>query len=327
VKEYFEKWAKKKVWWDWDNYSGIFLLFLIIIEIITGFSLSFYYEASPEGSNESLRYIMNSLPYGWLIRSIHYWAGHLIFIFLSIHIFLKILKKKFVKEYVVEWSTGVGLLILSVLWFMSGRYITWSQNSFWEITTLSEELNELPILGKYIRLFIRGGESVGSQTLTRSYVFHILFLGILFSTIAFFHFKSIINRHTDTSEVSKKSFALYLIDALIIMFFLFSLLLVFSVFLPVELPPPADPYAVPEKIDVFWFIYPLYKFYTLIPKHIFFIHRVLIFSIACSIILLSFSALPFIYDEKKKYLANFLHIFFLFFIILYSGLSLLRVFL
>jgi len=315
-----------KIWWEWDNYSGLFLFFLMVIEIITGFSLSFYYEASVEGASESLKYIMNYLPFGWLIRSIHYWAGNLFFLFLMAHIFLKIYKKKFVKEYKVEWMTGAGLFILSILWFMSGRYMTWSQNSFWEINTLTEELFEIPLLGKYIRLFIRGGESVGSQTLTRSYVFHILFFLILFSSIAYLHLKSVIKRHTNPPQTSQKSFSIYLLDAIIIMFFIFSLLLIFSVFLPVELPIPADPAVVPKKIDVFWFIYPLYKFYVILPQNIFFIKRVVIFSVVFFTIFIFFFFLPFIYAEKERGLDRFLYFFFLFLTIFYLSVSLFGVF-
>ena len=59
------------------------LLFLVLC--VTGALELFYYAPTADGANDSLRWIAHVIPYGWLIRNVHFWAGQLMVITVGLH--------------------------------------------------------------------------------------------------------------------------------------------------------------------------------------------------------------------------------------------------
>jgi cytochrome b6 len=51
-------------------FGGMTLLFFLV-QVVTGILLMLYYRASAEAAFESVEFIMTTVPYGWLIRSLH----------------------------------------------------------------------------------------------------------------------------------------------------------------------------------------------------------------------------------------------------------------
>ena len=46
-----------------------------IIQVATGFAMTFYYRPTVTEAFLSVKYIMNDVNFGWLIRSIHRWSA------------------------------------------------------------------------------------------------------------------------------------------------------------------------------------------------------------------------------------------------------------
>jgi len=46
-----------------------------IIQVATGFAMTFYYRPTVTEAFASVQYIMNDVNFGWLIRSIHRWSA------------------------------------------------------------------------------------------------------------------------------------------------------------------------------------------------------------------------------------------------------------
>ncbi len=300
VKSFFSQ----RVRVDLDNYVGISLIILFIVQLLTGLGLSLYYQPSPTEAHESLKFIMNELPFGWLIRSIHYWAAHMFLFIVLAQLIAKMLRRKFSMTYSNPWIVGLILSIFAAAWFITGELLSWSNNIFWEVDLLTGELNGIPFIGKYIRLFIRGGEAVGYSTLTRFYVFHILFFLLICVPLGIYHVYSALKHRlvtfSETREGRVLSAYVLSIDTLIIMFLIFSVLMGVSVFLPREIPELADPAKVPDVISISWYIYPFYKFYTLIPAKILFLNRVTVFSICILVVAGLYFSLPYIYSSTRN---------------------------
>lgn len=54
---------------------GGLVLTCFLIQVATGFAMTFYYRPSVVDAFASVEYIMTSVNFGWLIRSIHRWSA------------------------------------------------------------------------------------------------------------------------------------------------------------------------------------------------------------------------------------------------------------
>jgi quinol-cytochrome oxidoreductase complex cytochrome b subunit len=60
-------------------------LFLFLVLAVTGALEMFYYVPSPEGANASVKTIAFLVPFGWLIRNLHYWAAQAMLVTVGLH--------------------------------------------------------------------------------------------------------------------------------------------------------------------------------------------------------------------------------------------------
>merc|ERR1712238_188526 len=104
--------------------------------------MTFYYRPSVVDAFASVEYIMTSVNFGWLIRSLHRWSASMMVLMLVLHVFRVYLTGGFKKPRELTWVTGVILTGVPAA---------------------------VPIVGPPLVLILRGGESVGQSTLTRFY--------------------------------------------------------------------------------------------------------------------------------------------------------------
>ena len=59
----------------WANALGSSLLGLIVVQIVTGILLSFYYSPNADAAYESVQYIEQNVVFGSLVRGLHHFAA------------------------------------------------------------------------------------------------------------------------------------------------------------------------------------------------------------------------------------------------------------
>ncbi|MFQ5607241.1 MAG: cytochrome bc complex cytochrome b subunit, partial [Candidatus Zixiibacteriota bacterium] len=74
------------------RYSGFYYLggsclYLLLIQVVTGILLLFYYQPTEAEAYQSIKFIMTKVSFGWLVRSIHAWSANLLILALFIHMF------------------------------------------------------------------------------------------------------------------------------------------------------------------------------------------------------------------------------------------------
>ncbi len=283
---------------SWFNAFGVIIIILFIILSMTGVLLSFYYKPTPEDAYISVKYIMNQVPYGWLIRSIHHWASNILVIFLFLHFWRVFFTGayKFPRELI--YFSGLLNMLIIFLFVFTGKLLPWDNSSYWATAIMTSELKDLPLVGNYVRLFIRGGEDVGSGTLTRFFVAHIVLLPAIFMGIISAHIFMILYQGLSEWRTKRNNpgytYAVLVIDLSIILFGIFAILVILSVFFPAPLRDIADSLHQPEDIKPSWFMLPLFKIYKLLPVEFFIFKRIEIFSVIVVIFSLLLIALPFI---------------------------------
>jgi ubiquinol-cytochrome c reductase cytochrome b subunit len=157
-------------------YLGGITLFVFGSQAVTGILLSLYYQPTPETAYNSILYIMNQVTFGWLIRSVHAWGANLMIIFCILHMLRVIVQGAYKKPREVTWMVGMGLLFVTLGFGFTGYLLPWDQRAFWATTVGTQIPEAIPLIGNWLRDFLRGSPDVGALTLSRFLGVHMLIL-------------------------------------------------------------------------------------------------------------------------------------------------------
>lgn len=174
-------------------YLGGVLLIALACQLVTGCLLVVHYEASvpgdagAAGAHESLRAIVNDLPHGWWIRSLHHWGAHAMIMAAFIHMFSVLLLKAYRRPRELLWWTGLALLALILAAGFTGYLLPWNSLSFAATRVGGGIAGATPLAGPLIRNILLGGSDVSAATLTRFFGLHVAVLPMLIVGLAAVH--------------------------------------------------------------------------------------------------------------------------------------------
>jgi quinol-cytochrome oxidoreductase complex cytochrome b subunit len=186
--------------YTWGMGGISFLLFIILT--ITGVILMFYYRPTAEYAYEDMKYLMNDVPFGALIRNMHRWSAHLMVITVMLHMFRVFLTGSYKPPRQFNWVVGVILLLLTFLLSFTGYLLPWDQLAIWAVTVGTNMARATPFLGHQgpfgpelgmrpdndVRFLLLGGTQVGPPALLRFYVLHCIFLPLVTAIFLAVHF-------------------------------------------------------------------------------------------------------------------------------------------
>lgn len=255
---------RQSIWY----YFGGMTLFLFTVQVVTGILLLLYYRPSAENAFESVQFVMTEVKFGWLIRSIHSWSANLMILTLFIHMFSVYFMRAYNRPRELTWVSGVVLLLLSVCFGFSGYLLPWNEVSFFATKVGTEIAGVVPIVGKTVLRFLRGGEEVTGATLTRFFGFHVavlpamatVFIGIHVLLVQL-HGMHVPDRYAENYR-RMKFFPNFLMRDLIGWILAIGVLAALAALFPWELGVKADSFApAPAGIKPEWYF--LFMFQTL----------------------------------------------------------------
>ncbi|HSL82188.1 MAG TPA: cytochrome bc complex cytochrome b subunit [Thermoanaerobaculia bacterium] len=168
-------------------YFGGMTLFFFLIQVATGILLMLYYRPSAENAFESVQFIMTSVPFGWLIRSIHSWSANLMVLSAFVHLATVYFAKAYRPPREATWITGCLLLFLTLGFGFSGYLLPWNQLAFFATKVGTEIAGAVPVVGEWTVRFLRGGDRVSGATLSRFYGWHVAILPALTTVLLAIH--------------------------------------------------------------------------------------------------------------------------------------------
>jgi cytochrome b6 len=157
-------------------YLGGMTLFFFAIQVVTGILLMLYYRPSANEAFESVQFIMTTVPFGWLIRSLHSWSANLMVYFAFIHLASVFFMKAYRPPREITWITGCILFFIIMFFGFSGYLLPWNQLSFFATKVGTDIAESLPLVGEWTLRFLRGGDRVTGGTLSRFYGWHVAIL-------------------------------------------------------------------------------------------------------------------------------------------------------
>jgi len=153
---------------------GSLALYALIIQIVTGILLTFWYIPSIDLAFYSVEYIMREVNYGWLVRNIHANGASFFFFVVYIHIARGIYYSSYTSPREKVWYTGVTIFVLMIITAFFGYVLPFGQMSYWAATVIFSLTSVIPLIGKNILLFLWGGIAIEQPTLSRIYSMHFI---------------------------------------------------------------------------------------------------------------------------------------------------------
>ena len=265
----------------WYYFGGV-SLFLFIIQVVTGILLLLYYKGGEALAFESIQFIISKVQFGWLIRSIHSWTANLFILTAMIHMFSVYFGKAYRKPREITWVTGMIMFFLALGFGFSGYLLPWNELAFFATKVGTDIAGAVPVVGKPIMEFLRGGEDVTGATLSRFFGFHVAVLPGIFTVFLGIHLL-LVQRQGMSEPLSyaeeglkgRKTmpfFPNFLLRDMLLWLIVLNLLAILAVFFPWELGKKADLFAsAPAGIKPEWYF--LFMFQTLkyIPGKVFMI--------------------------------------------------------
>lgn len=259
-------------------YFGGMTLFLFIVQVTTGIMLLLYYRPSAESAFESVQFIMTEVPFGWLIRSIHSWSANLMIATLFVHMFSVYFMKAYRSPRELTWVGGVLLLFVALCFGFSGYLLPWNKLAFFATKVGTEIAGVVPIVGRFVLRFLRGGDDVTGATLTRFYGFHVAVLPAVTTALLSLHVY-LVQKHgmsvppsLEGKEVPKMKFVPnFLLRDLIGWILAIAVLAALAAIFPWELGEKADAFAsAPAGIRPEWYFLFMFQTLKMIPAKIWF---------------------------------------------------------
>jgi cytochrome b6 len=256
-------------------FFGGMSLFFFAVQVSTGILLMLYYRPSADGAYESVEFLMTTVPFGWMIRSIHSWSANLMVFFAVVHMVSVFFMRAYRAPREITWITGVLLLFLTLGFGFSGYLLPWNELAFFATKVGTDIAGSVPIVGESVMRFLRGGDHVTGGTLSRFFGWHVAILPALTTVILLVHL-ILVQQHGmsvppgQEDEAKRRRPILFVPDFLLRELFAWTLALAvlatLAAFFPWELGAKADPYApAPANIRPEWYFMFLFETLKLVP--------------------------------------------------------------
>ena len=254
---------------------GSLLGFCIVMQILTGLFLTFFYNSDMDTAFMTVEHIMRDIQYGWLVRYLHVNIASFIFLFLYIHMGKALYFKSYTRTRL--WVSGCLIFILLMLTAFTGYVLVWGQMSLWAATVITNFFSSVPFIGHELVEWIWGGFTVNKPTLIRFFSIHFL-AGLIITFFSLIHLL-ILHEEGSSNPAGVQSqeninFSPFFLQKDLFWFFIFLMFLSYFVFFrPTAFMHPANFeqanfFVTPKNIVPEWYFLPFYTILKSIPNKV-----------------------------------------------------------
>ena len=193
----FTRKALNKVFPDhWSFLLGEIAMYCLVVLLLTGVFLTFFFDASTEevvyqGRYEPLRGVEMTEAYrsvvrlswdvraGLVMRQIHHWAALVFVAAIVAHLCRVFFTGAFRRPREINWMIGVTLLLLAVANGFTGYSLPDDLLSGTGLHIMYAVVLGIPLIGPWMAFLLFGGEFPAEEIISRLYVMHILLIPAL----------------------------------------------------------------------------------------------------------------------------------------------------
>jgi cytochrome b6 len=189
---------------------AIAILTLALIAAISGIAIAFYYEPTARDAHQSLEQIQEIIPNGWLILSLHNWAGNGIIAVSLVQIIVMFFGRQFRRTWFTAWVSGIFLTLSTIALGWTAMILAWDQLGYWRLKIELGTIASIPLLGTTIRDILTGGGGINTTTIVHFYTIHSYILSVIAVSLSIVHLIALV-----TQEQQQKSIFLQQLERLI----------------------------------------------------------------------------------------------------------------
>lgn len=222
--------------------SGRTANFAILIAVVTGILMLFWYVPSLQSAYPSLQSIQGRTLGGWM-RAMHRYSSDLVMLLVLIHAGRIFFARKFSGARWLPWVSGIFLLLL--VWFIgwTGYWLVWDQPAQQVAITSMRFLDAIPVFGEPMSRLFAADRLIPSLLFFVVFFLHML-LPLLIAVGLIFH----LARITRIRLLPGRTLCILILVALTIV----------SILIPAPLDNPADVSTKVEYLTVdAWYLTPL----------------------------------------------------------------------
>jgi quinol-cytochrome oxidoreductase complex cytochrome b subunit/mono/diheme cytochrome c family protein len=165
--------------WRYTLGAGGLAVFLTLVVGVTGALEMYFYIPTPEQAGLSIQTITFLVPFGGLVRGLHFWAAQALVVVSGIHLLRVVLTGAYSRPRRFNFLLGMVLFVLIFFMNFTGYILRWDDGIHWAMIVGTNLLKSIPVIGSGLYGLIVGGETPGLAMLTRFYAWHIFGLTII----------------------------------------------------------------------------------------------------------------------------------------------------
>ena len=150
---------------------GSATMFAMILQIVTGIFLTFFYAPSASTAWESTRAIYLN-PFTHMLLSVHYWGASAMIALVFLHLLQVLIWGAYKSPRELQWIVGVLLLIVTLVLGLTGYLLPWDMDAYFA-SAVSLNITGLPPGGALLQLIAQGGPTMGTNTINRFFGLHV----------------------------------------------------------------------------------------------------------------------------------------------------------
>src|SRR3990170_143113 len=133
----------------WSYIFGSGLVFLFILQAVTGIVMASFYSPSSTSAWGSVYYLQYKTSFGWFVRGLHHFGSSAMMILALVHMFQVFIFGAYKKPRELNWISGVILLLFLAGFGLTGYLLPWDQKGYWATQVATNIMGTVPVIGKY----------------------------------------------------------------------------------------------------------------------------------------------------------------------------------
>jgi quinol-cytochrome oxidoreductase complex cytochrome b subunit len=167
--------------------AGGLAVFLVLVLCGTGILEVFYYIPTPDQAGPSIQTLTFLVPFGGLVRNLHFWAAQFLVIVCGLHLLRVIFTGAYLPPRRFNYLLGMGLLVVAVLLDFTGYVLRWDEGIRYALIAGTNLIKSIPLVGDWLYGSLVGGSQPGAATLIRIYGWHIFGLMLAAGILLVWH--------------------------------------------------------------------------------------------------------------------------------------------
>ena len=227
---------------------GSATVFAMILQIATGIFLTFYYSPSAATAWESTKYIIDKVPLGHLVLSLHYWGASAMIALMTMHLLQVLIWGAYKKPRELQWIVGVILFIATLVLGLTGYLLPWDLNALLASKVAIQIAGSVPIVGGPTLAFLQDGSDIGTLTINRFFGIHVwltpaILIALVGMHLAIFRWNGPAGPPIDTAPKVKagRFWPDQMFMDTVVSFGMFVVIVLLAIFSPAPLDDKADP--------------------------------------------------------------------------------------